>query len=281
MPSAAQSSLFSKPKSRASVATMDTSSSISADDFLAKMRSKYSFLSPNHTGDDISSTSNRMHANSRSSGYRPLSSTQSGHDSYRSRLEEPSSYLSVKSIGGRGPSPSSIYDAPGSRYSLSSGGSRYSGLSGLSHTSPHTSYEPKSRRAASVSDVRSGVHYDRHLGGYTTGGYSGYGGSTSGSASRYGLGATSRYSDSSNQLYTPSHSSSTPSGGEFKSRFLDKVREKRSSVGSPSSSSHDLADRVRARLSNSKAAASYDLPTPPSSTKPAAAGMEKSTIEAK
>lgn len=283
LPSAAQSSLFNKPKSRASVATMDTSSSISADDFLAKMRSKYSFLSPSHTGDDISSSSSRMHVNSRSSGYRPLSSTQSGHDSYRSRLEEPSSsYLSVKSIGGRGPSPSSIYDSPGSRYSLASGGSRYSGLSGLSHTSPQTSYEPKSRRAASVSDVRSGVHYDRHLGGYTTGGYSGYGGSTSGGASRYGLGATSRYSDSSNQLYTPSHSSSTPSGGEFKSRFLDKVREKRSSVGSSSSSSsHDLADRVRARLNNSKAASSYDLPAPPSSTKPATVGMENSTIEAK
>ncbi|ESO07347.1 hypothetical protein HELRODRAFT_191151 [Helobdella robusta] len=251
-----------KPRSRASVATMDTSTSISADDFLAKIRNKYSFLNPSSAADDRqtttatnkSSTSNSSYRNSYASnnGYEPSSSSSSSsflYSSYKGTTKGAGSNTSdISSILGK--YSSGKYSNPGS--------------------GSYDNYGNKSKRALSVSDIRSGgvggsssIHYDRNLGGYTT---------TPSSAStnyRSGSGLTRLSVDigsstGSNYRIGSSSNSNPSSGGEFKSRFLDKVREKKSAAMEHSPGTSMLADRVRARISS----ASQDLPSPPSRTKP-------------
>ena len=182
-----QSENVSKPRSRASIATMDMANS-NADDFLNKIRSKYSFL----THKDSSRNSSDI--------------TQS---------------LAIE------------YPRGGAYDRMS-----YAGIIHLNSTLPVSNFTPTSdnlifnygsgqaRRALSVADGRSSIHYDKNIGGYTA------------FPSRNAL-------PSSVSTHRNTNSSK---GGEFKSRFLDKVREKRASAIEHSPGTSQLADRVMAKI---------------------------------
>ena len=195
-----------KPRTRASIATFDMSSNISADDFLAKIRSKYSFLNPALASSSSSDTGYRP---SGGSAYSSRHTSPSPSTSYiSSRVPDSSSRLLGSSSGRyriddsrlRGSSPSSYLSSAGDsssyagRYSSRDSHSPGYGSGGYGAGSSFSTPDPsRFRRAMSVSDVS---HYDR----------------PSSSAGSY---------------------REVPSG-EFKSRFLDKVREKRAMSGDDS-----------------------------------------------
>ena len=127
--------------------------------------------------------------------------------------------------------------------------------SGIQHMNPPNPYAPDSlsngpsRRSSSVADGRSSIHFDKHIGGYTA------------FPSRSQLPSLA----STHHLPVRVAAGGTrvdlkpqPSG-EFKSRFLDKVRERKASEHTSSNTSQ-LTERVMAKIHKDQPASETPLP---------------------